>query len=46
METKKIEPFDITQMEERQEAASHGSANVEVSSKFDPWFLIGGKIYF
>lgn len=42
---KNIEPLQINQMEERQEAASHGSAKVKLSNG-DPCVQVGCTIYF
>lgn len=46
MRTNNLEPFDIQQMEERQEAASHGSVKVQIDTYKDPTIMVGGTIYF
>ena len=45
MRTNNLEPFDIQQMEERQEAASHGSVKVQIDTHKDPTIMVGGTIY-
>lgn len=42
----KIEPLLIEQLEERQEAASHGSVKVQIDTHKDPTIMVGGTIYF
>lgn len=46
MRTNNLEPFDIQQMEERQEAANHGSVKVQIDTHKDPTIMVGGTIYF